>query len=102
MELFSAIGFQPFRGMIYPNQTARKMMDLVSRFTSGNHSDSSAAVCVIMSHGRLGQICGTDACRNDGTVDITYMTDTLSRCESLQGKPKMVFIMACQGTYGKS
>ena len=102
MDLFSTIGFRPFREIIYQNQTERNMMDLMSEFASIDHSDSCAAVCVIMSHGRLGQIYGTDACKDDGTVDITDMTDTLSRCRSLQGKPKIFFILSCQDCYGKS
>ncbi len=102
-ELFTNLGFEVG---IYEDQGAQDMRNLISEFACKDHSNSCAAVCVIMSHGRLGQIYGTDydpeSNEKKKTVPIIEMAERLSKCKSLQGKPKMFFIHACQTGYSKS
>ena len=50
-------------------------------------------VCCLMSHGKLGKVYGTD--KSEFDVDNIY--NYLGECKHLTGKPKMVFIQACQG-----
>ena len=51
-------------------------------------------VCCIMSHGDDGVVYGTDG----KTFDLQNIYHYLGECEHLKGKPKMIFIQACQGS----
>ncbi len=97
-DLFTHLGFAV---EVHANKTSSEMKYAVFDYARKNHSDSSAAVCVIMSHGRLGRVCGTDHTNEtEDTVTISEIADILHSCETLQGKPKMLFVQACQN--GKS
>ena len=50
-------------------------------------------VCCLMSHGDQGVVHGTDG----KTFDLENIYNYLGGCGHLTGKPKMVFIQACQG-----
>ena len=50
-------------------------------------------VCCLMSHGTLGKVYGTDR----GLFDLTNIYKYLGSCKHLTGKPKLIFIQACQG-----
>lgn len=58
-----------------------------------DHSAYDAFVCVIMTHGRLGELYASDA-RPVRILDIVEFF-TKQNCRSLAGKPKMFFIQAC-------
>jgi caspase 7 len=59
-----------------------------------NHENYDAFACVIMTHGRLGELYASDA-RAVRILDfVEYFTN--QHCSSLAGKPKMFFIQACQ------
>lgn len=53
-------------------------------------------ICCLMSHGKLGVVLGT----NDGEFQIKSIYEWLDpcNCPALKGKPKMIFIQACQGS----
>ena len=50
-------------------------------------------VCCLMSHGTLHKVYGTDK----GEFDLDNIYNYLGSCEHLKGKPKLIFIQACQG-----
>ena len=50
-------------------------------------------VCCLMSHGTEGKVYGTDR----GEFDLNNIYKYLGSCEHLTGKPKLIFIQACQG-----
>ena len=54
-----------------------------------DHTDNNCFVCVILSHGTLGVVCGTD-----GVMKIDKLVDHFagSNCASLVGKPKVFII----------
>ena len=51
-------------------------------------------MCCIMSHGAEGVVYGTDK----ETFDLENIYHYLGECKHLTGKPKMIFIQACQGS----
>ena len=52
----------------------------------------SIVVC-ILSHGKEGEIVASDG----KTVYLKDVTSELIKCKNLRGKPKILFIQACQG-----
>ncbi len=98
-DLFSHLGFAVD---VKENLTSDDMKSLIFDYARKNHSSSSAAVCVIMSHGRGGLVCGTGHTEEEeDTVAVTEIANILHHhCDTLRGKPKMFFVQACQS--GKS
>ncbi len=87
-----------FEVKVHTNMTSGDIRDKMAYYASRDHSEFHAFACVIMSHGRLGKICGTNKRHNDGLVPITDITEYFSNqhSPSLGGKPKLFFIQACQ------
>ncbi len=77
---------------VHDNKTAAEINGIIADYASRDHSADQAFVFIIMSHGRLGNVYGIDG----EPVGITDTTEKLARCQSLEGKPKMFFIQACQ------
>lgn len=75
---------------------AAHMKKAMDEYRSKDHRPYDCFVCCILSHGRKGVMFGTD----DKEVAIRDITSyfSASRCPSLQKKPKVFFIQACQGS----
>jgi hypothetical protein len=61
-----------------------------------DHANYDCFVFCVLTHGSKGNIYGTDGL----SVDILTITDNFKglNCQTLQGKPKLFFIQACQGS----
>lgn len=85
-----------FQTMTHHDLTANEIKDkLLAAARKVDHSSYDCFVCCILSHGILGSIYGVDG----RTVEIKDLTNFFkgASCKSLQGKPKIFFIQACQG-----
>ena len=75
--------------------SAADMTRLIHDMARLDHSDYDCFACCILTHGRLGEVFGSDGV----SVEIRDLTAALkpSSCPSLAGKPKLFFMQACQG-----
>ena len=75
--------------------SAADMTRLMHDMARLDHSDYDCFICCILTHGRLGEVFGSDGV----SVEIRDLTAALkpSSCPSLAGKPKLFFMQACQG-----
>ena len=92
-EMFSALGFEVH---ISENRTKREMLNEVDFFAyEKDHSDYDCFVLWLMSHGRSGEVFGSDGF----PLPIQAIKDMLSNasCATLRGKPKLLFVQACRG-----
>ena len=92
-EMFSALGFEVH---ISQNRTKKEMLNEVDFFAYGkDHSDYDCFVLWLMSHGRSGEVFGSDGV----PLPIQTIKDMLSNasCATLRGKPKLLFVQACRG-----
>lgn len=92
-QIFTWLGFKVEIKNDLPAAHMKKAMD---EYRSKDHRPYDCFVCCILSHGRKGVMFGTD----DREVAIRDITSyfSASRCPSLQKKPKVFFIQACQGS----
>ncbi|XP_072117502.1 caspase-8-like [Mobula birostris] len=92
-QVFTWLGF---RVKIENNLTAEGMRMKMLEYRQKDHKPFDCFICCILTHGERGVMCGTD----DKKVPIRDITGcfSASRCPSLQQKPKVFFIQACQGT----
>ena len=92
-ELFGALEFEVH---ISENRTKREMLNEVD-FSAyeKDHSDYDCFVLWLMSHGRSGEVFGSDGF----PLPIETIKDMLSNasCATLRGKPKLLFVQACRG-----
>uniref|UniRef100_A0A3B4HBR1 Caspase-5-like n=1 Tax=Pundamilia nyererei TaxID=303518 RepID=A0A3B4HBR1_9CICH len=80
----------------YKNLTAKVIEEALQKFSKHPqlvHTDS--VFVVIMSHGSLGAVCGTD-CKPFKTENIYKLLNT-ENCPALHNKPKVIIIQACRG-----
>ena len=92
-EMFSALGFEVH---IRENRTKTEMLNEVDFFAyEKDHSDYDCFVLWLMSHGRSGEVFGSDGF----PLPIETIKDMLSNasCATLRGKPKLLFVQACRG-----
>ena len=92
-EMFSALGFEVH---IRENRTKTEMLNEVDFFAyEKDHSDYDCFVLWLMSHGRSGEVFGSDGV----PLPIQTIKDMLSNasCATLRGKPKLLFVQACRG-----
>ncbi|PIO23081.1 hypothetical protein AB205_0193640 [Aquarana catesbeiana] len=75
------------------------MLSCTLLVANSDHSDSACFACILLSHGKEGQICGTD-----GVIPITTLTTHFrgDQCKSLLGKPKLFFIQKDEGVQADS
>ncbi|XP_014809874.1 PREDICTED: caspase-8 [Calidris pugnax] len=75
--------------------TAEKIRETISIQQRKDHKDEDCFVCCILSHGKKGVIYGVDG----QEVPIQELTTAFTgqNCRSLNGKPKVFFVQACQG-----
>lgn len=85
------LGFEVER---HHDATRKQMLQAFQDASSEDHSDADCFVGVILSHGELGYVFGSD-----GQVEIEDILQHFkgSNCPSLAGKPKLFFIQACRG-----
>ena len=93
-ELFETLGFEVH---IRENRTKKEMLDEVDIFSYERvlNSDRDCFVLWLMSHGRSGEVFGSDGF----PLPIQTIKDMLSNasCPALRGKPKLLFVQACRG-----
>uniref|UniRef100_UPI00358F6776 uncharacterized protein n=1 Tax=Myxine glutinosa TaxID=7769 RepID=UPI00358F6776 len=91
-KCFKTLGFKV---IIEMNQTCEDMKKVLNEKSKEDHSKRACFVCVLMSHGDDGMICGTD-----GTIHIQELIcEFYNHCHiSLKKKPKLFFIQACRGS----
>ena len=92
-NLKNTFRFLDYRVCQYTNCTAAGMVKIFERLKCID-TNCDSFVCCILSHGRLGEIVGSDSVG----VSIHKLTERLSdySCPGLAGKPKMFFIQACR------
>ncbi|XP_071791890.1 uncharacterized protein [Asterias amurensis] len=78
------------------DMTSYEMLSWFKEVSQMDHSKYDCFVCCIMSHGELGAVHGTDG-ESVEIQEILALFKSVS-CRSLNGKPKLFFIQACQGT----
>ncbi|XP_077175262.1 caspase-8-like isoform X2 [Paroedura picta] len=80
----------------YNDQTSVEIHQQLQKWQTSDHwKDSNCFVCCILSHGRSGEIYGTDAQLIPIRTIMSYFTANV--CPLLARKPKLFFIQACQG-----
>ena len=89
-ELFIALGFEV---QTRQNLSRLQLLDELDDVVCQDHSAYDCFVLWLMSHGRSGEVFGSDG----NTVPIQTLNDMFSKCETLRGKPKLFFIQACRG-----
>ncbi len=83
-----------FEVQVFRDPTSSQIMDIVSTYSSEQrHEEFDTFACVLMSHGRMGKIFGSDGQFVSIISDIAEM---FANCLSLKGKPKIFFVQACQ------
>jgi len=80
---------------VYRNCTARNILDIMEEYRLKDHSSYDSFICCILSHGKQGQIFGSDSFLVP-LDDITRKLDG-DKCPTLASKPKMFFLQACRG-----
>jgi hypothetical protein len=81
---------------VYQNCDAQSILNIMDDYRTRDHWNSDSFICCILSHGRMGQIYGSDSLM----VSLDDITNKLNgdNCKSLASKPKMFFLQACRGT----
>ncbi|XP_053135575.1 caspase-10 [Hemicordylus capensis] len=80
----------------YDDQTSVQMKEILQEWKSSeNWKDSDCFICCILSHGKSGNIYGTDSILIPIRTITSYFT--AKACPLLAEKPKLFFIQACQG-----
>jgi len=91
LETFTKLQFEV---RIYTNLTVKDIYKTLEKVSMEDLSDCDTFSLVILSHGNEGIIYGYDG---SYSVDKIWQNFTADHCPSLAGKPKMIFIQACQG-----
>lgn len=86
---FKRLGFEV---NIQTNLKREDMLRLFIQYKDKDHRDCDCFAVAILSHGDEGAVYGTN-----GTIEIKKLIEPLKSCASLVGKPKLIFIQACQG-----
>ena len=75
---------------VYRNCTAEKIVEIMEENKLRDHWSYDSFICCILSHGKMGQIYGSDSV----IVSLDDVTAKLSgaSCRSLAAKPKMFFL----------
>lgn len=88
--LFTDLGFEV---RTEQNLTRIQLLDKLDRVVVEDHSGYDCFVIWLMSHGKSGEVF----CHDGVTIPIQTVHDMISKCRTLYGKPKVVFIQACRG-----
>ena len=90
-KLFEALDFKV---KAERNKGRDEIFKILEDAAFADHSDYDCFVLWLMSHGQDGQFYGADG----QTIPIETVRDLFTKCTTLKGKPKIVFIQACRGT----
>ncbi|VDH91937.1 Hypothetical predicted protein, partial [Mytilus galloprovincialis] len=84
-----------FKTCIYRDLSAEEIVEKITELAEVDHSKYGACVVCILSHGNETAVFGSYG----HSVGINHLTSLLSprNCQSLTGKPKLLFIQACRG-----
>lgn len=88
--LFTDLGFEV---RTEQNLTREQLLSVLDRVVVEDHSCYDCFVLWLMSHGQSGEVF----CHDGVTIPIQTVHDMISKCGTLYGKPKVVFIQACRG-----
>ncbi|XP_070302405.1 LOW QUALITY PROTEIN: caspase-3a [Salvelinus sp. IW2-2015] len=91
MKVFGKLGYKV---KVYNDQTVDQIKHVLTTGKHEDHSCSASFVCVLLSH-------GDDGCSSDGCPHALKSLTSLfrgDRCNSLVGKPKLLYKQACRGT----
>ncbi|XP_072274841.1 caspase-10-like isoform X2 [Pyxicephalus adspersus] len=92
-KVFTWLGFDV---VVYNEQKAKQICNIMEDFQMKDHSDRDCFVCCILTHGQSKAIFGTD--NEPVNIKSSIVSPfSPSKCKSLAGKPKLFFIQACQG-----
>ncbi|MFT7808123.1 caspase-8-like isoform X1 [Arapaima gigas] len=91
--VFQWLGFET---QVKQDCSRRQILTLLQDLRNRDHTDMDCFVCCMLSHGMPGAVYGVDG----GEVRVSELLEPFSghHCVSLQQKPKLFFIQACQGT----
>ncbi|KAG9465556.1 hypothetical protein GDO78_018095, partial [Eleutherodactylus coqui] len=91
-KVFTMLGFQVDTK---EDLEGNEIIQTINSYRERNHEENDCFICCILSHGDKGIIYGTDG----QSVPIRDLTSCFCRtqCSTLNGKPKLFFIQACQG-----
>ena len=70
------------------------MLTAIEGLTLMDYTDHDCVVIVILSHGAKNVVCGTDF----EEVEVEDVRRQICGVKSLRGKPKLIFVQACQGS----
>lgn len=90
--VFTWLGFQV---EVISDTTGQQMLSSLRELAQRDHSRGDCMACVVLSHGDTGCVYGVDG----KAVLLTELMELLggNHCVTLRGKPKLLFIQACQG-----
>ena len=80
---------------VYRDKTSEEIISIFDQMKRKDHGAYDSFVCCLLTHGKEGQIYGTDS----KLIELASLTGKLSasNCLSLARKPKLFFIQACRG-----
>ncbi|XP_052831598.1 caspase-7 [Octopus bimaculoides] len=70
------------------------MKACLKKYSDEDHTQYDCFTCFILSHGAKGEVYGSDSIPV-GIIELVELFNT-DKCPSLQDKPKLFFIQACQ------
>ena len=94
-NLTHAFRFLGYKVEVHRNLNSKEMLSIMEDVGKRNHANCDSFVCCILSHGKEGQVYGTDSVMVP-LDDLTKKIDA-NTCPSLGGKPKLFFLQACRG-----
>lgn len=65
------------------------------RLSLRDHSQSGCFVCFVLSHGKSNEVYGID--NMPVAIEEILSVFKANQCPTLAGKPKLLFLQACQG-----
>ncbi|XP_047457963.1 caspase-8 isoform X2 [Mugil cephalus] len=91
-DVFEWLGFEV---QIHRDTDKQRMVSALWELGMADHSEMDCVVCCVLSHGLEGGVYGVDG----NVVKIRELTEPFNgkNCPTLIGKPKLLFIQACQG-----
>lgn len=95
-NLVQILRYLGYRVDVYQNCNAQNILDIMEEYRMQDHWSYDSFICCILSHGKMGQIYGSDSLM----VPLDDIANKLNgdNCKSLASKPKMFFMQACRGT----
>lgn len=92
-ELFvSTFHYLSYQTEVYRNLSSTNMLAVMEKLSNLDHSNYDSLVVCVSSHGNQRAIFGSDSVE----VNRDEFCNSVRRCESLKGKPKLFFLQACR------